>query len=124
MSRGEASTLSLACLPYFGAQRIVVDILLDVVHFNNIRIPSQLKVKKFDMREKDRKKFVRLASKRVSRALNSIRLIGNLSNRSNYDYTDEDVQKMLKALQEELNACRKRFELATKKSGKAVFALE
>jgi len=76
------------------------------------------------MREKDRYKFVRLATKRVSNALKSIQLIGNLSNRSNYDYTEEDVQKIFRALQEELGACRKKFELATKRQSGTRFSLE
>jgi hypothetical protein len=77
-----------------------------------------------EMRDKDRAKFVELAGKRVSRGLHAIRLIGNLSNRSNYDYTDEDVQKIIRALQDELNACKKRFDLASKKSNKALFTLD
>lgn len=64
------------------------------------------------MREGDRKKFVDLANKRVSRSIRDIQLIGNLSNKSNYDYTTEDVSKIFKALQSELRACRKRFDLA------------
>jgi hypothetical protein len=67
-------------------------------------------------RDKDRAKFVDLANKRVSKALNDIRLIGNLANRSNYEYTDDDVTKILRALNDEIVACRKRFELASKKS--------
>lgn len=67
-------------------------------------------------RDKDRAKFVDLANKRVSKALNDIRLIGNLANRSNYDYTDDDVTRILRALGDEVAACRKRFELASKKS--------
>jgi hypothetical protein len=77
------------------------------------------------MREKDRDKFVKLANRRVSNALKAIQLIGNLSNRSNYDYTDMDVQKIFKALQDELGAAKKRFELAQKRSpGTASFVLE
>lgn len=77
------------------------------------------------MREQDRKRFVELANKRVSRALKSIQLIGNLSNRSNYDFTEDDVVKILRALQEELSACKKRFDLALKKQGgKSPFTLE
>jgi hypothetical protein len=75
-------------------------------------------------REDDRAKFVDLASKRVSRALKDIQLIGNLANRSNYDYTDADVTKIFKALTEEIAACRKRFELSNKKGGAAKFTLE
>lgn len=67
-------------------------------------------------RDKDRAKFVDLANKRVSKALNDIRLIGNLANRSNYDYTDADVTRILRALSHEVAACRKRFQLASKKS--------
>ncbi len=68
------------------------------------------------LREKDRAKFVDLANKRVSKALNDIRLIGNLANRSNYDYTNEDVTKILRALSDEVASCRKRFEMASSKT--------
>jgi hypothetical protein len=76
------------------------------------------------MRQIDRAKFVDLAKKRVSRALKDIQLIGNLSNRSNYDYTEEDVAKIFKALSDEVSACRKKFELAMKKQSKTSFELE
>ncbi len=70
------------------------------------------------MRTEDRDKFVRLANKRVSSALKAIQLIGNLSNRSNYDYTEADVQKIFKALQEELSSSRKKFDFARNRNGK------
>ena len=76
------------------------------------------------MRQIDRRKFVDLAQKRVSKALKNIQLIGNLSNRSNYDYTEEDVAKIMKALSDELSACRKKFDLAMKKQSKTTFELE
>lgn len=61
-------------------------------------------------RENDRKKFVELAEKRVRRALKDIKLIGNLSNRSNYSYTDEDAKKINRALQNAVNDVKSRFE--------------
>jgi hypothetical protein len=61
-------------------------------------------------REKDRKKFVELAEKRVRRALRDIRLIGNLSNRSNYSYNDEDAKKIIKALQNAVIEAKARFD--------------
>ncbi len=61
-------------------------------------------------REKDRKKFVELAEKRMKRALKDIKLIGNLSNRSNYSYTAEDAKKIYKALQNALNEVKAKFE--------------
>jgi len=45
-----------------------------------------------------REKFVRLAEARVNNALKAIRLIGNLSNKNNYQYSDKDVQKIVAAL--------------------------
>ena len=76
------------------------------------------------MRQADREKFVDLARNRVSKALKNIQLIGNLSNRSNYDYTEEDVAKIMKALSDEVSACRKKFDVALKKNSKTTFELE
>lgn len=56
-----------------------------------------------------RKKFVELAEKRVSRALNDLRLIGNLSNRSAYEFSDEDVRKIFRVLQREMDAAKSKF---------------
>jgi hypothetical protein len=76
------------------------------------------------VRENDRSKFVRLAEARVAKALKAIQLIGNLSNRSNYDFTDEDVTKIFKVLNDEISVCRNRFEIARKKSVKTRFTLD
>jgi hypothetical protein len=77
------------------------------------------------MRDKDRNKFVELANKRVLKTLKNIQLIGNLSNRSNYDYSEDDAAKIFRALQDEISACKKRFDLALKKQGgKTQFNLE
>jgi hypothetical protein len=75
------------------------------------------------VRENDREKFVSLAHARVNRTLKDIQLIGNLSNRSNYDYTDEDITKIFRALNDEIAACRKRFD-TKKKANNNKFTLE
>jgi len=62
------------------------------------------------MRENDRAKFVELAEKRVTKAIKDIRLIGNLSNKGNYRYTDEDVKKIIRALDAEVKKLKHRFE--------------
>lgn len=56
-----------------------------------------------------RERFVSLAEARTDRALNAIRLLGNLSNRSNYDYSDADVAKIIKALEAEMRTLKARF---------------
>ena len=76
------------------------------------------------VRVMDRQKFVQLAEARVNKALKDIQLIGNLSNRSNYDYTDEDVEKIFRALTREISACKKRFELSKRKNAWSGFTLE
>jgi hypothetical protein len=74
-------------------------------------------------REGDRKKFIELAEKRVNRALNDIRLIGNLSNRSNYSYTDKDARAIYNALKKAIEEVRARFERRGEEAG-SEFKLE
>jgi hypothetical protein len=54
-------------------------------------------------------KFVELANKRVNRAIKDIQLVGNLANRQNYEFTDEQAKKILKALQQEIETLRQSF---------------
>jgi hypothetical protein len=61
------------------------------------------------MRNK-RQKFVELAEKRVSRAIQTMRLIGNLANRNNYEYSADDLRKIIRALEVELKELRRRFD--------------
>lgn len=70
------------------------------------------------MRDK-RLKFVELAEARVNRTIKDIQLIGNLSNRSAYSFTDEDVRKVFRAIQKELDAAKARFggDSASKETG-------
>lgn len=56
-----------------------------------------------------REKFVRLAEARTQKTIEMIRLLGNLSNTSNYSYTEEQVDKIFNALQIELRDARERF---------------
>lgn len=61
------------------------------------------------MQETKREKFVRLAESRTNKALEMIRLIGNLSNKSVYDYSQENVEKIFKALETEVALAKKQF---------------
>ncbi len=57
----------------------------------------------------NREKFVHLATKRVNNALKNIGLIGNLSNRNNYKYTEEDTRQIFKVLRKEIDEAERRF---------------
>lgn len=54
-------------------------------------------------------RFERLAERRVTEALRRIRLVGNLANRRNYDYTDDHVRQVIDALEAELRQLKHRF---------------
>ncbi|WP_164234109.1 hypothetical protein [Microbacterium hydrocarbonoxydans] len=56
-----------------------------------------------------RERFISLAEARTDKALNAIRLIGNLSNRSNYEYEEAEVNKIVRALESEVRAVKARF---------------
>ena len=53
--------------------------------------------------------FKKLAIHRVPRALNSIKLIGNLSNRSSYSYSGEDVEKIFTEINKSINKLKKNY---------------
>jgi len=59
---------------------------------------------------KDREKFVRLAEARVTKALKDIKLIGNLSNRSNYSYTEDDAKKIYQTLKKAVEDMKSKFD--------------
>lgn len=70
------------------------------------------------MVERDRRaKFVKLAESRVNRAIKDIKLIGNLSNRSAYESTDEDIRRIFRALQKELDIAKGRFSQGDRSGG-------
>jgi hypothetical protein len=55
-------------------------------------------------------KFHELAEARTNKALDAIRRIGNLANRQNYDFDDEEVRKIMKALRDGVSEAEARFK--------------
>ena len=54
------------------------------------------------MSKQKRENFVRLAEARTNKILEMVRLLGNLSNTSNYSYTKQDVEKIFNTIEKEL----------------------
>ena len=75
------------------------------------------------MRDK-RERFVELGEARVKKAAQMIRLIGNLSNHNNYEYSDEDAQKIFSALDAELKLLRAKFQAGLSKRATGEFRLK
>jgi hypothetical protein len=67
--------------------------------------------------EKKRAKFRELAEKRTNKALDAIRLIGNLSNRQTYVYEEAEVRKIVKALRDAVAEVEVRFGTSAARSG-------
>ncbi|MBE2973416.1 hypothetical protein [Priestia megaterium] len=54
--------------------------------------------------------FKRLAEKRVTDCIKKLRLIGNLANKNNYDYTEEEVKLIISTLESEIKSLKNRFK--------------
>ena len=57
-----------------------------------------------------REKFVKIAEARTNKIINMIHLLGNCSNKSNYEYTDSDVNQIFSAIESELKDCKRKFQ--------------
>lgn len=69
-----------------------------------------------------RERFVTLANNRVTAAIHQIRLIGNLANKKNYEYSAQDTAKITRALQKELDELKDKFK-GEKNDGSRIFSL-
>lgn len=56
-----------------------------------------------------REKFVELAENRTVNAIKAIRIIGKLGNKNAYQFDETDVQKIVRALNKEIEALKARM---------------
>ena len=61
------------------------------------------------MEETKNDRFRRIASKRTNEILEKIRILGNCSNRSSYEYTDEEVNKIFSEIEKQLKLAKAKF---------------
>lgn len=62
--------------------------------------------------KKDR--FRKVAARRVQKIIDSLDSLSKCSNKSNYDYSEEDVNKMLKAIREKVKSLELSYTTNTK----------
>ena len=60
--------------------------------------------------DKKSQTFRRLAEKRITNLIKHLRLIGNLANKKNYNYTEEEVRQMFTAIESELAQTKKKYD--------------
>lgn len=70
------------------------------------------------MAESKHDKFLRIAEARTNKIIDMIRLIGNCSNKSTYEYNEMDVKKIFSALEQELRSCKSKFQDSGEKDNK------
>jgi hypothetical protein len=63
-----------------------------------------------------RERFLKVAEARTNAVLEKIRVLGNCANRSLYEYKEEEVNKIFKAIKEAINETELKFK--TKKNKK------
>ncbi|MEZ5343579.1 MAG: hypothetical protein R2706_19735 [Acidimicrobiales bacterium] len=59
--------------------------------------------------ETKRDRFVRLAENRTNKVLETVRVLGNLSNKSQYQYTDDDIHAIFATIRKNLRETEQRF---------------
>jgi len=60
--------------------------------------------------ENKKENFKRIATNRTNKIIAMISSLGNLTNSSFYEYTDEQVEAMFAAIEDEIKVQRKNFE--------------
>ena len=72
---------------------------------------------------RNRLKFIRLAEKRINKVAKQLQLIGNLSNKTNYAYADDEVEKMFAYIDSCVESARERF-ISTSTGPETMFTME
>lgn len=78
-----------------------------------------LHIQMVDRIDPKNERFVRLAEKRVNELLDRFRLVGNLADKRNYVYTDEQARLILKAIEDELRNLKAKFVASSSSKEKA-----
>jgi len=59
--------------------------------------------------ENKRERFVRIVEARTNKILDMLRLLANCSNKSNYEYDEEDIKQIFAAIDKEVKATKNAF---------------
>lgn len=66
--------------------------------------------------ETKRERFVRLAEARTNKIIDMIQLLGNCSNTSTYEYSQQDIDKIFSAIESEVREAKKKFSKVESRS--------
>lgn len=77
-------------------------------HYHVTKQEGELLMKK-QTKESKHDKFVRLAEARTNKIIATLQLLGNCSNISVYEYTQDEVEEIFQAIEQELQEAKKKF---------------
>lgn len=66
-------------------------------------------MKKSHQSESKRMRFIRLAEARTNKIISMLRLLGNCSSPATYEYTQSDINKIFRAIDEAAADAKRRF---------------
>ena len=58
-----------------------------------------------------RERFIRVATRRTNTVLKKIAILGNCANRSAYEYTEDQVNKIFSEIEKELKITKMKFHI-------------
>jgi len=61
------------------------------------------------VQESRHERFKRIAAKRTNEILEKIRILGNCSNKSSYEYTGEEINKIFSEIDKQLKLTKAKF---------------
>jgi hypothetical protein len=65
-----------------------------------------------------RQRFEKLAIYRTNNILRGLRILGNCANRAAYEYTEEDIKKIFRAIEEKVAETKMKFRFNKKEDNK------
>ena len=68
--------------------------------------------------ETRRDRFIRIATKRTNEVLEKIRVLANCSNKSSYEYTESEVNKIFSEIDKAAKNAKAKFRISIKKEFK------
>ena len=74
-----------------------------------------------NMKRDKRAKFVELGERRVANAIKALRLVGNLADKSNYNYSESDAMDITRALRVEVSDVANKFKSSDSGKSSSIF---
>ena len=63
------------------------------------------------VKESKRERFIRVAENRTNRIIKDLKLLANCANKSNYEYSEKDVQKIFNAIETQLKETKAIYKI-------------